>query len=75
MNIKVGDNSYRISKLEKYFGFWEFHKVTDTDRNLCEYMGSCKSAYLVDELSKILGEFSGSNDTTAEIFTLAGRTA
>ncbi len=59
MNIKVGDNSYRISKLEQWFGYWEFYKVTDTDRNLCEYMGSSTSPDFAGELFKLIGEYSG----------------
>ena len=70
MNIKVDGNTYRISKLEKYFGHWEFYKVTDTDRNLCEYMGSCISSQIGGELSKLLGEFTGEGN--GEMRTLLG---
>ena len=70
MNIKVGEQSYRISKLDKYFGNWEFYKVTDTDRNLCEYMGSCISSQIGGELSKLLGKFIGEGN--GEMQTLLG---
>ena len=68
MNIKVGDNSYRITKLEKWYSYWEFYKVLDTRRNLCEYMGSSTSPDFAGELSKIIGEYSGAG--SGEIFTL-----
>tara|TARA_R110000868_G_scaffold53637_4_gene168057 strand:- start:244 stop:486 length:243 start_codon:yes stop_codon:yes gene_type:complete len=68
IDIKVGGNTYRISKLEQWLGYWEFYKVTDTSRNLCEYMGSSTSPDFAGELSKIIGEYSGAG--SGELFTL-----
>ena len=74
MNIKVGENSYRISKLEKWYGFWEFHRLispanrSGLNKDLWEYMGSSTSRDLAGELSKIIGEYSGAG--SGEIFTL-----
>lgn len=68
MTIKMGPDTFRINKLEKWFGYWEFYKVTDTSRNLCEYMGSSNSPDFAGELSKIIGEYSGAG--SGELFTL-----
>jgi len=74
MNIKVDGNTYKIEKLEKWFGYWEFHRLispanpSGLNRDLWEYMGSSTSPDFAGELSKIIGEYSGAG--SGELFTL-----
>lgn len=78
IDIKVGGNTYKIEKLQKFFGYWEFRRLispaleSGLNQDIWEYMGSCVSANITGELSKLLGEFAGSENTTSEIYTLAG---
>lgn len=78
MNIKVGNETYQITKLAKFFGYWEFRRLlspanpSGLNKDLWEYVGSCSSDDIAGELSKILGEFSGTNDSADTRLTLIG---